>query len=365
MADPQPMAFEIGFDDFDLDLLPSTARHIGSNEFREAVVSYYQEEFGGLGGQVSVDFAPDRIVVTWQPDAMEPDLYAQAIGFLQRGDLRSAIPPLRALVSVEPNNTNAHYNLGMALSDLGEFDTAQLHLLKVIRHEPENINALVALGVALYRAGNVTAARRRLEQALGLDSDNGYAHRNLAAILGNEGQLNEAIAHLRMAYQVLPDDLQTLFGLANALDKSGNPELEEEADRLYIRAIELGPETPIGEMARQARSQIAQRTMRRNGGDIRPDAVMYCLGALERFASMTPEEIQGVGYEIAMLGQRGIDVNDSTRRYSLQSLPGDFSGLHLMSLMYVAFKQVAPTLDIGFDLAGEYETAKAMYGSRT
>lgn len=358
------MAFEIGFDDFDLDLLPSTARHIGSNEFRTAVASYYQDEFAELGGHVSVDFAPDRIIVTWQPDAMETDLYAQAIGFLRRGDLRSAILPLRALVSVEPNNTNAHYNLGMALSDLGEFDTAQLHLLKVIRHEPENINALVALGVALYRAGNVTATRRRLEQALGLDSDNGYAHRNLAAILGNERQLNEAIAHLRMAYRVLPDDLQTVFGLANALDKSGNPELEEEADRLYIRAIELGPETPIGEMARQARSQIAQRTMRRNGSDVRPDAVMYCLGALQRFATMTPQEVQSVGYEIAVLGERGIDVNDSSRRYTLNTIPGEFSGLQLMSLMYVALKQVAPTLDIGFDLSEEYGAAKAMFGPK-
>ncbi len=43
----------------------------------------------------------------------------------------------RALVAVEPTNADAHYNLGMALSDLGDVDTAQLHLLKVIHLDPE------------------------------------------------------------------------------------------------------------------------------------------------------------------------------------------------------------------------------------
>ena len=41
-------------------------------------------------------------------------------------------------------------------------------------------------------------------------------------------------------------------------------------------------------------------------------------------------------------------------------MPGEFSGLQLVSIMYVAFQQIAPGQDAGFDLAREYEMALAM-----
>lgn len=88
------------------------------------------------------------------------------------------------------------------------------------------------------------------------------------------------------------------------------------------------------------------------------DAAMYSLGALQKFAKMTPDEVQKVGYETALLGMGGIDVNDPGKSYSLRSLPGEFTGLHLVCLEYVAFRQVAPGLDIGSDLAREYEMAR-------
>lgn len=96
----------------------------------------------------------------------------------------------------------------------------------------------------------------------------------------------------------------------------------------------------------------------------RVDAVMYCLGALEKFADMTPDEVQKVGFEIGILGMSGLDTNDSTPKYRLRSLPGEFSGLHLVALMYVAFQQIAPGQDVGFDLAREYEMALTLYEGR-
>ena len=50
-------------------------------------------------------------------------------------------------------------------------------------------------------------------------------------------------------------------------------------------------------------------------------------------------------------------MNNPDSRYTLRSVPGEFSGLHLMCLMYVGFKKLEPKLDIGFDLSHEYEAA--------
>jgi hypothetical protein len=87
---------------------------------------------------------------------------------------------------------------------------------------------------------------------------------------------------------------------------------------------------------------------------------MYCLGALRKFDKMPLEEVKRIGFEIAVLGQRGLDTNNPDQKYTLKSLPGTFSGLHLVCLMYVAFKQISPQQSIGFDLSREYEVARSL-----
>jgi len=84
-------------------------------------------------------------------------------------------------------------------------------------------------------------------------------------------------------------------------------------------------------------------------------------GELERVEAMPRQEVQKIGFEIAILGQTGLDTNDSTQKYTLRSLPGRFSGLHLMSIMYVAFKIIVPDHDVGFDLSREYQAALALH----
>jgi hypothetical protein len=61
---------------------------------------------------------------------------------------------------------------------------------------------------------------------------------------------------------------------------------------------------------------------------------------------------------------RGFDTNDSSKKYSLRSLPGNYSGLQLVSMMYVGFKQIDPSMDVGFDLSKEYETAKQLASTK-
>ena len=70
-----------------------------------------------------------------------------------------------------------------------------------------------------------------------------------------------------------------------------------------------------------------------------------------RFTSRSP---------IAILGQNGLDINNSDKKYLLKELPGEFSGLHLCSIMYAAFKQFAPNEEVGIDFSKEYEAAIAM-----
>ncbi len=83
---------------------------------------------------------------------------------------------------------------------------------------------------------------------------------------------------------------------------------------------------------------------------------------MERFEGMPRAEVQKITFEIAMLGSRGLDVNDPAEQYSLRSISGKFSGLHLLCIEYVGFQIIDPKVDIGFDLAAEYAGTRAMSG---
>ena len=74
---------------------------------------------------------------------------------------------------------------------------------------------------------------------------------------------------------------------------------------------------------------------------------MYLVGAIDRFVALSKQDVKKIGFEVATLEMKGFDVNDSTQKYQLRSLPGSFRGLHMVCLMYAAFKAPIrpPTLD--------------------
>jgi tetratricopeptide (TPR) repeat protein len=176
------------------------------------------------------------------------------------------------------------------------------------------------------------------------------------------GQLQEAEARFRKATLIDNSDQQSWYGMAQALERVGKT---EEADAAYRKVVDVDEYSPIAEPARQALSKIAHSSFRqRLPGVERPDAVIYCLGAIERFEKLPLSDVQRITFEIATLGRNGLDVNDSVQKYRLESVPGSYSGLHLVCLMYVGFKMFAPEQDVGFDLSKEYGAAKALYGQK-
>ena len=359
MPKADALTFTLATDDFDVSLLPPEARDRSTTAFRDAVQAYLQGEFGRFGGWNSARVDARTIEVSWTPDRQPPDPVEQIVGKLQRGEHAGAITLLQLFLSDRPQDVNLLYSLGMALSDVGKLAEAEQYLQRAVELAPDMINARVALGVALQRQGQTARAIEVLRAAAARDPENLWAQRNLGACLLSVGQFPEAETCLRTATRIDPRDQQSWFGLAQAMERLDRP---AEADVAYRKTIDVDEYSPIAEAARKALGTMAQAGFRdRLPGRDRPDAVMYCLGAIERFEALPLSEVQRITFEIAVLGRSGLDVNDSAQKYRLKSLPGTFSALHLVCLMYVGFKRFAPDQDIGFDLAGEYAAALALH----
>jgi len=169
------------------------------------------------------------------------------------------------------------------------------------------------------------------------------------------------MAHLRRALQLMPDDPQAIFGLATALEQVGTREADEEADRVYLRFIKEHPNSPMTEQAEKARTAFAHRRLKASSmGGLRPDVMMYISSALQTFKLLGPQQRQAIALEIAVLGRDGLDINDPAEKYTLKALPGKFSGMHLVAIMYTAFRQIDPTMDTGADFSAEFNAATQM-----
>jgi tetratricopeptide (TPR) repeat protein len=353
--------FSIAPVEFDTTLLPPDARSVGTPEFNAAVNDYLKKEFLGFGGSARIVVSEGAIRVSWDAEGADP--LETAVETLRRGRYKEGIQLIEFLRSKSPDDPALLYNLGMALSETGQLDRAVGHLRRLVALEPDDANGRVALGVALVRQGKIEEATGELRDALRIDPRNPFARRNLGACLLKMGKTGEAEESLRRAVELDPSDQQSLFGLAEAVF---GLKRFEDADGLYRRVIKLDPTSDIAELAEKRLSKLAHDTFRsRTPGLERPDAVMYLLSAVEKFETMPPLDVQKIGFEIATQGMKGLDVNDSEQKYQLRSLPGRFSGLHMVCLMFAAFKIIAPGEDVGFDLSKEYALALEMKRDKT
>jgi tetratricopeptide (TPR) repeat protein len=316
------------------------------------------------GGKASVVAREGILQIGWtpSPEDSEPLEVAAPPAALREGRYPEGILVLRLLQSDAPHDPAVLYNLGMALSDVGELPAAIETLEAAVAVAPRNVNAQVALAVALTRAGETARAIPLLEAAVESEPDNPWAHRNLGTCLLQSGRAEEALPHFESVTALAPADATAHLGLAQAHEALGQGAL---ADAEYRRTLELDEYGPGAEPAREGLSRLAKSTFReRIPGGLRMDAVMYLLDALTIFRGMEKKEIERITFEIAVLGRSGLDVNDPARRYNLTSLPGERSGLQLVSIMYAGMKSIAPDADAGFDLAAEYDAAISLRDAR-
>lgn len=355
-------SFSIAASAFDTSLLPEASRQMGTPAFSEAVSAFLAAEFKGFGGHATIRVDDQTIAVAWDPDSKRPNPMAVIVQKLHQGKQAEGIQLLELLLSNRPDDPGVLYNLGLALSDAGRMERAEEYLRQAAELNPDDANIPVALGVALGRMGRRDEAVDVLLAAVKQDEKNPWAHRNLGAMLLETERTAEAIPHYETATQLLPNDQIAWLGLADAYRLA---QRTQEAQDAYGTAVKINPHSDLADKARAGSNLLAQSGFDRVRQAIpRQDAVRYCLDALQRFAHLSPGEVQKLSLELAMVGRDGFAVHDPNSRYRVKGLDGEFSGLAMVCFLYVAMQRIAPGTNIGFDLAAEYEQAKGMFNAQ-
>ena len=358
MAD-SPHDIQFSLAEFDRTQLPESQRNLQGDDFRQAVREHLAEQFAGHGGAAEVAITGDRVIIRWKESAETEPLAELGAGYLMEGDHEKGIAILRLALERDPEDAAALFNLGMGLGELGQTGEGLELLERRVEIAPHYPGAWVAHGVALARSGQWDAAIRSLREAVARNPQDAIARMNLGAALSKAGQLAAALDHLKAAVVLQPDDPQAWLNLALNLEQSGET---READTAYRRVMQLDSGGRSGELAELGRNRITGLGLRKVDGGFRPDVLAFCAEALCLFDRMPPDEVRRITMEIAMLGTKGLSVSDPAEKYTLRTLPGNFSGLRLLCIEYVGLKIIDPSVDLGLDITTEYEEACRLRG---
>ena len=133
---------------------------------------------------------------------------------LQEQKPQLAIPLLREVVSLDPNNVNGQANLGVLLFFQDKFSAAIPPLAAALQLQPGLWRIEALLGIAEKRTGDPRNAEAHLEHAFSNLDDPKIklqAGLELAEILTASTQLDDALSITRKLEQLAPDNPQILF----------------------------------------------------------------------------------------------------------------------------------------------------------
>ncbi len=141
---------------------------------------------------------------------------------LRKGDARGAAESYREAIKVNPEDPGMHYNLSLALAQLGDRQREEQELEKAIHLGPNESEPHNQLGTLYMVGGRVGEAEKEFKSAIALNPTFAEAMNNLGTLYGRIGNNRAAIELFREAIQNAPQLAPAHANLGLALAAGGN-----------------------------------------------------------------------------------------------------------------------------------------------
>ena len=158
--------------------------------------------------------------------------------FVDRNEFPKAIPYLQEALLLQPDDTEARFDLGLCLANTGQPEQAQEQYRQVIQQAPDFAKAYVSLGGMLLKAGDITGAEALYRQGLQNAPGDAALCINLGGLLMKQGRTAEVIDLYEKALESSPNLAQLQYDLGVALLGKGS--ITDAAEHLET-AVKLDP----------------------------------------------------------------------------------------------------------------------------
>lgn len=165
-------------------------------------------------------------------------LMSQGQELLERGAFNQAVTAFRNVVSREPDNFEARFNLAFAYLQWGRNSNAIDEFKQALRYQPQNSEVWSNLAIAYENMGQSDQATGALFKAVQYNPGNTTARLNLAAMYGNANQFGKAIEQYKKAIELDGTNKDALTNLAKCLVSTGK---FAEAKNYLLQAVAADP----------------------------------------------------------------------------------------------------------------------------
>ena len=160
------------------------------------------------------------------------------IGLYNHGQLEQTVSLAESLAKQYPKAMILYQILGAAYIGLKNTDKTIASYQKVLRLNPNHTDAHNNMGMALYDQGRFDEAVESYQKAVKLEPDFADAHYNLGNALKQTGDLKQAIESYRVSLTINPNDAEVLVNYGNALKDYGN---FDQAIEVYTKTLKIEP----------------------------------------------------------------------------------------------------------------------------
>jgi len=132
------------------------------------------------------------------------------------GETEKATDAAHKAVSRDPNASDAHLILGIALANSGDQETALFHFRKAVALAPDRLDARKALADELMKRCQWNEARAAWQAALDLAPEDAGCLAGIAAVLVEYGLYDQAIPYYELLCALKPNDASVYHAIAGA-----------------------------------------------------------------------------------------------------------------------------------------------------
>jgi tetratricopeptide (TPR) repeat protein len=152
-----------------------------------------------------------------------------------------AVEHFKKAIALNPESDRYHFNLGAAYEKMGEYERCIEAMEKAIKLNPDYANAYNYIGYIWADQGlNLEESVQKIKKALSYEPENGYFLDSLGWAYFKQGRFKEALVEMEKATTVVKDDPVILDHLGDIYRSLNRLEDAAEAYRMSI-SIEENP----------------------------------------------------------------------------------------------------------------------------
>ncbi|MDZ7695553.1 MAG: tetratricopeptide repeat protein [Deltaproteobacteria bacterium] len=196
------------------------------------------------------DMAQAAVVAENPPAPTALSHFADGVEALDLDDLDGAVRSFKMAIQMEPNNLEFRYYLAVTYVRMSRYEEALRIFRQLIEISPENyFKAYFDIAGVYSRQEQYEEALKVLNGAEKQRPENARVYLEKGYVYKNLGDYDLAIKSFTLARELDPKETQLSYFMVGAVELER--ESFEEAETLFKKAIEVAPDTPLAESARQ------------------------------------------------------------------------------------------------------------------